>query len=95
MLALHHRHAADSGADDHADPGPIEIKALQKVPAIFVAAAIISQLSGKQPLFDFTAEPGREYFLEFNVAGYKVKEVPKADGLGMMAGLAPAEVYTE
>ena len=77
------------------EPGRIEIKALQKVPTIFVAAAIISKLVGKQPLVEFAAEPGREYFLEFNVAGYKVKQVPKDKALGLMNGLKPAKLRAE
>ena len=77
------------------EPGRIEIKALQKVPTIFVAAAIISKLVGKQPLIEFTADPGREYFLEFNVAGYKVKQVSKDEALGVMNGLTPAKSGAE
>ncbi len=77
------------------DPGLIEIKALQKVPQIFIMAAIISKLIGKQPLIEFTADPGREYFLEFNVAGYKVKQVSKDKALGMMNGLKPAKSRAE
>ena len=72
-----------------------EIKALQKVPIIFVAAALISKLIGKQPLIEFTADLGREYFLEFNVAGYKVKQVSKDKALGMMNGLEPAKSGAE
>ena len=77
------------------EPGPIEIKALQKVPPIFVLADIISRLLGKQPLIEFTADPGREYFLEFNVAGYKVKQVSKDKALGMMNGLETAKSHSE
>lgn len=77
------------------EPGRIEIKALQKVPIIFVAAALISKLAGKQPLIEFTADLGREYFLEFNVAGYKVKQVSKDKALGMMNGLEPAKSRAE
>jgi hypothetical protein len=77
------------------EPGHVEIKALQKVPPILVAAAIISKLIGKQPLIEFTADPGREYFLEFNVAGYKVKQVPKDKALGLMNGLKPAKSSAE
>jgi hypothetical protein len=77
------------------EPGRIEIKALQKVPTLFVAAAIISKLVGKQPLIEFTADPGQEYFLEFNVAGYKVKQVSKDEALSMMNGLEPAKSSAE
>jgi Protein of unknown function (DUF2846) len=77
------------------DPGTIEIKALEKLPAIFVLRHIISKLAGKQPLIDFTAEPGREYYLEFNVAGYKVKQVSKDQALALMDALKPAEILTE
>ena len=77
------------------EPGPIEIKALQKLPPIFVLANIIGKLSGKQPLIEFTAEPGKEYFLEFNVAGYKVKQISKDVALGMMGGLKPAKTREE
>jgi hypothetical protein len=77
------------------EPGPVEIKALQKVPTIFVAAAIISKLVGKQPLIEFTADPGQEYFMEFNVAGYKVKQVTKDKALGIMNGLKPAKTSAE
>ncbi len=78
-----------------AEPGRIEIKALEKVPAVFVLAAVISKLAGKQPIYGFTAEPGQEYFLEFNVAGYKVKQVSKDKALGMMGGLEPAKVQAD
>jgi Protein of unknown function (DUF2846) len=77
------------------EPGRIEIKALQKVPPIFVLADIISKLIGKQPLIEFTADPGREYFLEFNVAGYKVKQVSKDKALGIMNGLKQAKSSAE
>lgn len=73
------------------DPGRVEIKALEKIPAILVLRSVISKLAGKQPLYAFTAEPGREYFLEFNVAGYKVKAVSKEDASVNMSGLPPAE----
>jgi hypothetical protein len=68
---------------------------MQKVPTIFVSAAIISALVGKQPLIEFAADPGREYFLEFNVAGYKVKQVSKDKAIGMMNGLKPAQTNGE
>jgi len=77
------------------EPGRIEIKAAEKLPAIFVLPHIISKLAGKQPLFEFTADPGREYFLEFNVAGYKVKQVSKDKALGMMSGLKLAKPRAE
>ena len=73
------------------DPGPIEIKALEKIPAILVLRSILSKLAGKQPLFEFTAEPDRDYFLEFNVAGYKVKEVLKDKAVVKMSGLQHAK----
>ena len=74
------------------EPGPIEIKALQKVS---ISLDLLGKLLGKQPIYDFTADPGREYFLEFNVAGYKVKEVPKETALGIMGDLKPAEIRTD
>jgi hypothetical protein len=74
------------------DPGPIEIKALENVT---ISLNIISRLLGKQPLIEFTADPGREYFLEFNVAGYKVKQVAKDKALGVMKGLKPAKSSAE
>ena len=77
------------------DPGPIEIKALQKLPPIFVLANIIGKLVGEQSLIEFTAESGRDYFLEFNVAGYKVNQVSKDKALGKMNGLKPAESRVE
>ena len=77
------------------EPGRIEIKTLEKVPPIFVMASIISKLLGKQPLIDFTADPGQEYFLEFNVAGYKIKQVSKDKALGIMNGLKPAKLRAE
>ena len=77
------------------EPGRIEIKAAEKLPVIFVLAHIITKLAGKQPIFEFTADPGREYFLEFNVAGYKVKQVSKDKALGMMNGLKPAKSRAE
>jgi hypothetical protein len=52
-------------------------------------------VNGKQPLIEFTANPGRQYFLEFNVAGYKVKQVSKDKALGMMNGLKPVESHGE
>lgn len=73
------------------EPGPIEIKALEKIPAILVLRSILSKLAGKQPLYAFTAEPDRDYFLEFNVAGYKVKEVLKDKAVVKMGGLQPAK----
>ena len=74
------------------DGGPIEIKALEKIPAILVLRSLLSKLAGKQPIFEFTAEPDQDYFLEFNVAGYKVKQVSKAEALAKMGGLAPAKL---
>ena len=73
------------------EPGPIKIKALEKIPPILVLRSILSKLAGKQPLFEFTAEPGQVYFLEFNVAGYKVKQVLKDKALAKMGGLQPAK----
>ncbi|MEJ2640738.1 MAG: DUF2846 domain-containing protein [Desulfosarcinaceae bacterium] len=74
------------------EPGRIEIKALEKVS---ISLNLIGKLLGKQPLIEFTAEPGREYFLEFNVAGYKVKQVSKETALGLMNGLTPAKSSAE
>jgi len=73
------------------EPGHIEIKALEKIPPILVLRSLLSKLAGKQPLFEFTTEPGRDYFLEFNVAGYKVKEVSKDQAVVKMSGLLPAK----
>ena len=73
------------------DPGRIEIKALEKIPPILVLRSLLGKLAGKQPLFEFTAEPNRDYFLEFNVAGYKVKEVVKDKAVVKMSGLQPAK----
>ncbi|PUB82492.1 MAG: hypothetical protein B6D78_15750 [gamma proteobacterium symbiont of Ctena orbiculata] len=73
------------------DPGPIEIKALEKIPEIMILRSMLSKLAGKQPLFEFTAEPDRDYFLEFNVAGYKVKEVLEDKAVVKMGGLQPAK----
>ncbi|MES9944430.1 MAG: DUF2846 domain-containing protein [Candidatus Thiodiazotropha sp.] len=73
------------------DPGPIEIKALEKIPEIMVLRSMLSKLAGKQPLFEFTAEPDQDYFLEFNVAGYKVKEVLEEKAVVKMGGLQPAK----
>ncbi len=73
------------------DPGPIEIKALEKIPPILFLRSMLGKLAGKQPLFAFRAEPDRDYFLEFNVAGYKVKEVLKDKALVKMSGLEPAK----
>ena len=69
-------------------PGRIEIKAIERVSISF---NLIGKLLGKQPLIEFTADPGQEYSLEFNVAGYKVKQVSKDKALGMMSGLKPAK----
>ncbi|MBT8352528.1 MAG: DUF2846 domain-containing protein [Deltaproteobacteria bacterium] len=77
------------------EPGRIEIKAAEKLPAVFVLVHIISKLAGKQPLIEFMAYPGREYFLEFNVAGYKVKQVSKDKALGIMNGLKLAKPRAE
>lgn len=74
-----------------ADPGSIEIKALEKIPEIFVLRSALSKIAGKQPIFEFVAEPDRDYYLEFNVAGYKVKPVPKDKALIKMSGLPPAK----
>ena len=73
------------------DPGLVEIKTLEKIPIVPLPLYIISKLSGIQPLIKFSADPGQEYFLEFNVAGYKVKQVAKDKALGMMSGLKPAK----
>ncbi len=73
------------------DPGPIEIKALEKIPSILFLRSMLAKLAGKQPLFAFTAEPDRDYYLEFNVAGYKVKQVLKDKALDNMSGLEPAK----
>ncbi len=73
------------------DPGPIEIKALEKIPAILVLRSLLSKLAGKQPIFEFTAEPDQYYFLEFNVAGYKVKQVSKDEALAKMGTLEAAK----
>ena len=77
------------------DPGPIEIKALEKIPAVLVLRSLLSKLAGKQPLFEFSAEPDRVYFLEFNVAGYKVKKVLKDKAVVKMSGLPPAKFSTD
>ena len=69
-------------------PGPVEIKALEKVS---ISLNLIGKLMGKQPLIEFEAAPGRDYYLEFNVAGYKVKQVSKDKALDMMSSLKPAE----
>lgn len=60
-----------------------------------MAAAVISKLAGQEPLIEFTADPGREYFLKFNVAGYKVKQVSKDKAIGLMNGLKPAKSRAE
>ncbi|MCU7813888.1 MAG: DUF2846 domain-containing protein [Candidatus Thiodiazotropha sp. (ex Rostrolucina anterorostrata)] len=77
------------------DPGLIKIKALEKIPPILVLRSILSKLAGKQPLFEFTAEPDQDYFLEFNVAGYKVKQVLKDKALAKMSGLQPAKFNSD
>jgi hypothetical protein len=77
------------------DPGPIEIKALEKIPAVLVLRSLLSKLAGKQPLFEFSAEPGQVYFLEFNVAGYKVKRVLKDKAVVKMSGLPPAKFSSD
>jgi hypothetical protein len=73
------------------EPGPVKIKALEKIPEIFVLRSALSKIAGKQPIFEFVAVPDREYYLEFNVAGYKVKQVPKGEALTKMSGLPPAK----
>jgi hypothetical protein len=77
------------------DPGPVEIKALEKIPEIFVLRSALSKIAGKQPIFEFVAVPDQEYYLEFNVAGYKVKQVTKSEALSKMAGLPPAKFSTD
>jgi hypothetical protein len=77
------------------DPGHIEIKALEKIPEIFVLRSALSKIAGKQPIYDFVAEAGRDYYLEFNVAGYKVKQVSKNEALAKMGGLPPAKFSTD
>jgi hypothetical protein len=73
------------------DPGPVEIKALEKIPEIFVLRSALSKIAGKQPIFEFVAVQDQEYYLEFNVAGYKVKQVAKGEALTKMSGLPPAK----
>jgi hypothetical protein len=70
-----------------ADPGPIEIKALQKFIPVMLGANLISKLEGELPLHAFEALPGQEYFYQFKVTGYKLKPISKEVALEEMKGL--------